>query len=96
MDWNYVLSFVKDYLPLIISCVGVVTHFLVFHRLKCTKDLSTCLKEDFLEKFKGGEQTITALYRRQLQLDSRLDEYAEVISRLNQILDEVKKDGRND
>lgn len=39
--WQYVLTFA----PLLLSVCSLVVHFLVFHRLKCTKDLDACLKE---------------------------------------------------
>lgn len=33
-------------LLLVFQFVGFLIHVLVFHRLKCTKDISKCLKED--------------------------------------------------
>lgn len=43
--WNSIILLILDYLPLFLSLISVVIHFFVFHRLKCTKDIKTCLSE---------------------------------------------------
>lgn len=36
--------FLLEIAPLIVSVVSLVVHFFVFHRLKCTKKLSDCVR----------------------------------------------------
>ena len=42
---SQILSNLASWLPLLVSCVSLVVHFVVAHRLKCNKSLSDCLKE---------------------------------------------------
>lgn len=39
--WSIVVSTVS----VVIGLFSLIVHFFVFHRLKCTKDLSSCIRE---------------------------------------------------
>lgn len=49
--WNTILQVFVSVAPILVSVVSLVVHFFVFHRLKCTKEMSECIKED-LPKFR--------------------------------------------
>lgn len=43
---DFFLQYWMEIISIVLSVVGVLVHIFVFHRLKCTKDLSACLRED--------------------------------------------------
>ena len=75
--WSTVLTVLLSVAPILLSLVSLIVHFFVFHRLKCTKDLMSCIKECFpgyLEKNK--EETLLGLLHRQIELSSKVDQLA--------------------
>lgn len=42
--WNIVVTILTTAAPLLLSAASLVVHFFVFHRLKCTKNLSDCMR----------------------------------------------------
>lgn len=82
------LSIVLDFLPLFLSFVSLIIHFFVFHRLKCSKDLLSCLKEHFpssdLSKSKSKDfctqEDYEILFERFLDTETLVKKMFEVIN----------------
>lgn len=83
--WNSILSILSAVLPTILSIIGIFVHFAVFHRLKCTKNLSDCLKECLPEYLRnGGDTRLTSLEEKYSDLKFLYDQLVSVLQQLSE------------
>lgn len=78
--WNTVLTILTTVAPILLSLIGILAHFFVFHRLKCTKDLTECLKEHFPDYFK-----------KENSFDVRLKSIENFVSELQKFIEQNKE-----
>lgn len=77
------LDFLVSFVPVLLSFCSLIVHFFVFHRLKCTKDLVSCFKEDF------SSVRVSSL----LACSSDFDERIRALESLFKTLEELVKRG---
>lgn len=78
-----ILFSVLDYLPLLLTVAALIVHFVVAHRLKCEKDILTCIRQDLLNG-SVSDTELSALSRRLAAMEAIFEQLK---------LLEVKKNG---